>query len=131
MTYSEKLEETKKYYPFEKWRQNFFPDPDDDEDTGMIQYTQKNCDAAKNIFEKLITNLNIIGESSAENAKLKFFKSSITSLNKLNEKGDGDLIETGEREDLCELIDKITLAAGLNPKNYADGEGIADLWRDW
>jgi hypothetical protein len=41
------------------------------------------------------------------------------------------LIETGEREDLCELIDQITIAAGMDPKNYGDGEGIADEWRNW
>jgi len=54
----------------------------------------------------------------------------VLSLNELDDKIDG-LIETGEREDLCELIDQITIAAGLNPENYADGEGLADEWREW
>ncbi|MDX6181870.1 hypothetical protein SGQ44_04980 [Flavobacterium sp. Fl-77] len=48
----------------------------------------------------------------------------------MNEKDEG-IIETGEREDLCELIDQITLASGLKPKDYAKGEGIADSLREW
>jgi len=46
-------------------------------------------------------------------------------------KVEAGIIETGEREDLCELIDKITIAAGLNPEDYAQGDGLADLWREW
>lgn len=70
------------------------------------------------------------GETGDKTEKEKYFEDAITSLNELNEEDDS-LIETGEREDLCELIDQITIAAGLNPENYADGEGIADLWREW
>ncbi|HYK44861.1 MAG TPA: hypothetical protein VEV83_06825 [Parafilimonas sp.] len=47
----------------------------------------------------------------------------------MNEEVEG-LIQTGEREHLCALIDQITIAAGMDPKNYGDGEGIADEWRD-
>lgn len=130
MTYEEKLESTKINYPFEKWRDFFFPDPEDEEDEGMEQYTQENCDAAKLIFDNLINGLKSIGEEQKEEDKVELFKIAVEDLNKLNEKVD-DLIETGEREDLCELIDQITIAAGLNPSNYADGKGLADNWRDW
>lgn len=44
---------------------------------------------------------------------------------------DDSLIETGEREDLCELIDQITIASGLNPQDYVKGKRIADVWREW
>lgn len=48
--------------------------------------------------------------------KIKQFKTAILNTNKMNDEID-DLIETGEREDLCELTDKITIACGLDPKN--------------
>ena len=108
----------------------FFPDPEDQEIEGMEQYTQENCDAAKSIFDNLISGLKSIGENAPEKEKIKLFQTTVLSLNELDDRIDG-LIETGEREDLCELIDQITIAAGLNPENYADGEGLADEWREW
>ena len=123
LSYSEKLEMTKKLYPFENWRNNFL-------EYQMEQYSEENCNAVKNIFETLIDKLRKLEENGYNLEKEKSFKVAILSLNELNEKNDG-LIETGEREDLCELIDQITIASGLNPKEYADGEGIADVWREW
>jgi hypothetical protein len=130
MTYSEQLESTKEYYPFSKWKALFFPDPEDEGSEGQEQYTEENCDAAKMIFDNLIQGLITIGEHAPENEKVALFKIAVESLNDLEEKVEG-LIETGEREDLCDLIDQVTIAAGLNPGDYADGEGIADEWRSW
>jgi len=121
MIYQEKLESTKKFYPFDNWRESF--------SEGLEQYTQENCNKAQAIFDTLIAKL-IAAEGANENDKVELFKTSVLSLNKLNDEIEG-LIETGEREDLCELIDQITIAAELNPNNYADGEGLADKWRDW
>ena len=130
MSYVQQLEDTKTTYPFNKWRQMFFPDPDDEESGGMEQYTQENCDSARDIFDNLISGLISIGQSAPENEKVELFKKAVEALNVLNNNEEG-LIETGEREDLCELIDQITIAAGLNPSDYSDGEGISDQWRDW
>jgi hypothetical protein len=121
LTYSEKLIKTKELYPFAKWRESFF-------EYEMEQYTEENCNEAKSIFDNLISKLITLGENGNRTDKEKCFEIAVKSLNKLNEK-DEALIETGEREDLCELIDQITVASGLNPKDY--GEGIADLWREW
>ena len=130
MTYAEQLESTKQHYPFSKWRALFFPDPEDDESEGMEQYTQENCDVAAMIFDDLIHGLIIIGEHAPANEKEALFKVAVELLNDLADKVDA-LIETGEREDLCDLIDQITIAAGLRPEDYADGGGIADQWRSW
>ncbi|TDO77617.1 hypothetical protein EV143_104384 [Flavobacterium chryseum] len=123
LSYSEKLNKTKILYPFKNWRENFF-------EYGMEQYTEENCNAAKNIFDNLITELIELGENGNKKDKEKCFELAVKSLNKLNEKEES-IIETGEREDLCELIDQITIASGLNPEEYAKGEGISDLWREW
>lgn len=130
MTYYEKLESTKTYYPFVKWREMSFPDPED-EDEGLDQYTEENSNAAKDIFDNLIDDLQKLGENASEPNKVALFKTAVLNLNNLNQEVDSCLIETGEREQLCELIDQITIAAELNPKDYADGQGIADEWRDW
>jgi hypothetical protein len=130
ISYTDQLEETKNHYPFARWHKMFFPDPNEPDSEGMEQYTQENCDKASAIFDNLINSLKTIGKQANEQSKIELFKKAVLSLNKLNNEI-GGLIETGEREDLCELIDRVTIAAGLNPKNYAGGDGIADQWRDW
>ncbi len=123
LPYKEQLEKAKSFYPFDKWRENFH-------DYEMAQYTEENCAAAENVFNRLINDLKKVGEGGDSTIKLNFFEKAILQLNDLNNREEG-LIETGEREDLCDLIDELTYACGLNPEDYADGYGIADLWRDW
>jgi hypothetical protein len=130
MTYSEKLNATKEDYPFNQWREYFLPNEEEDFG-GMEQYTPENCDKAQQILDDLINDLIKIGEKSKDEDKEKLFEIAIIALNTLNDETGGSLIETGEREDLCELIDNICIAAGLDPEDYGDGEGISDEWREW
>ncbi|KAA2239540.1 hypothetical protein F0L74_25405 [Chitinophaga agrisoli] len=122
MTYKEQLDATKQYYPFDKWRDGY--------DNGLEQYTAENCNKTKAVFDTLIEKLGALGADAKESDKVELFRTAVLSLNALNDEI-GGLIETGEREDLCALIDQITIAAGMNPKDYAGGEGIADEWREW
>ena len=92
----------------------------------MLKYTLK----AQTILDRLIENLIKIGPQASESEKVNQFKVAVESLNKLNDEI-GDLIETGEREELCELFDQIAEAAGFDSKKYGGGEGIADEWRNW
>lgn len=117
--YQNKLNETKQYYPFAKWREAY--------DHGLDQYTQENCDKAKKIYDDLIKGLVNIGEKASEKEKIEVFKIAILATNKLPR----NLIETGEAEDLIDLTDKITIACGLEPKKYGWGEGLASEWREW
>lgn len=120
--YKNKLLATKAFYPFERWRQNY--------NEGLTQYTTENCNKIKKVFDDLITSLVEIGGNAGEEQKKQLFKLAILNTNQLNEEIDG-LIETGEREDLCELTDKITIACGLDPHKYGAGEGLASEWREW
>jgi len=122
MTYKEQLIASKKHYPFENWRESY--------NNGLKQYTEENCNRTQVVFDTLIAKLIALGQNATEKDKVELFKIAVLSLNKLNDEIEG-LIETGEREDLCELIDQITIATGMDPKNYANGDGIADEWRDW
>jgi hypothetical protein len=95
------------------------------------QYSEENCMKAYKIFDDLVDGLIQKGQNALEKDKVKLFKKCVLALNDLDEELDNCFIETTEREDLCELIDKITIAAGLNPEDYADGEGLSDEWREW
>lgn len=120
--YQKKLFATKEFYPFDRWRESY--------NDGLTQYTKQNCDKTKKVFDDLIASLVEIGENASEEQRIELFKTAIIKTNQLNDEIDG-LIETGEREDLCELTDKITVACGLDPKKYGEGEGLANEWREW
>jgi hypothetical protein len=117
--YTDRLNATKTGYPFQRWSKS-----------GLEQYTTKACAAFTDVFDKLIAELGQAGSDASEPAKLAAFEKAVVALNALNE-ADESLIETGEREDLCELINTITVAAGLDPSRYGDGEGPASEWREW
>jgi hypothetical protein len=120
--YQNKLFATKEFYPFERWRNNY--------NAGLEQYTKENCNKTKKVFDDLLTHLVEIGEGASEAQKIELYKIAILKTNQLNDEIDG-LIETEEREELCELTNKISIASGIEPKNYGAGEGLASEWREW
>lgn len=117
--YEAKLNTAKAGYPFQRWQES-----------GLDQYTPEACSAFAAVIDKLIEELGQLGIDAAESIKLAAFEEAVVALNTLNE-ADESLIETGEREDLCELINTVAVAAGLDPSNYGDGEGPASEWRHW
>lgn len=120
--YTDGLVATRQFYPFTTWRGYV---------SNLPQYTGRNCTHAENIFDQLIATLATLGSDASESAKLAAFREAIVALNQLNEETDYMLIETDERELLCELTNKVAIAAGLDPSQYGDGEGPASEWRDW
>lgn len=120
-TYADRLEATKEHYPFTRWAGY--------ED--LEQYTEENCAEAAQIFEQLIAKLAALGERAGEEEKLDASRTAVEALNALDEENANMLIETGEREELCDLCNRIASAAGLDPSKYGGGEGPASMWRDW
>lgn len=118
MIYTEKLNQTKSSYPFARW-----------EESGIEMYTAENCGAMRGVFDDLIADLMAKGETASEAEKIESFRVAIEATNELDE--ETGMVETGEREDLCELTNVISLAAGLDPDKYGGGEGLASEWRDW
>lgn len=53
-------------------------------------------------------------------------KIAIEKLNKLNEQLNGELIETEQREDLCDFIMKAVIRAGLDTE-----DDVTEEWREW
>jgi hypothetical protein len=119
-TYLHRLSLARRAYPFSTWQKS-----------GLEQYSSENCDDAQAIFDDLITELDELGENASEKAKLKKFEKAVVALNELNDRTEGALIETEEREQLCELVNEIAVQAQLDPTQYGDGEGPASEWRDW
>lgn len=121
MTYAEKLNQAKERYPFARWRRAG--------EGGWELYSKENCDKMQAIFDDLIAALVERGEAATDEEKIELFRRAIERTNDLD--GETGMVETGEREDLCELTNVISEAAGLNPDDYGDGEGLASEWRDW
>ena len=118
-SYAQRLTALKAQYPFDDWVSE-----------ELDQYTSEVCAAFTAIFDQLIDRLIAIGEVASEEEKLRAFEDAVAETNILNEE-DLSLIESGERDSLCDLFNLVARATGLNPKEYADGEGPASLWRDW
>jgi len=117
--YSNRLAATKECYPFSKWAE-----------WRIEQHTKSALNLFGEVFNHLIERLAALGEQAPESDKIDAFRETVEALNALNEKNE-ILIETDEREDLCELCNIIATAAAIDPAKYGDGEGPASEWRDW
>ena len=120
--YAARLQATKEFYPFGRWASQ--------QDT-LEQYTDEVCSEAAQIFDRLIEHLTALGDGAPENKKLEVFQQAIEATNRLDEENGYMVFETGEAGEIVDLCNKIALAAGLDPKKYAGGEGPASLWRNW
>lgn len=118
-TYTDRLRSTRTKYPFNRWQAS-----------GLDQYTPEACAGFTQVFDGLLEDLIEAGPAASDERKLAAIQKAVEALNALNEQDDL-LIETGEREDLCELVNLVAVAAGLDPTKYGDGEGPASEWRDW
>lgn len=123
MDYAARLLEAKQSYPFDGWRAAY--------EEGLEQYTEENCAAAKRILDTLLSDLVSLGEEAREEDKMQKFQVAIEALNTLDDKTDNSLIESDERDELCELFCVVAEKAGINPSKYGDGEGPASEWRNW
>ena len=99
-------------------------DEDDDEDFNC-GYTQQDIDQCASILDSYIDELIVAKKD--EKTIMKAVKGVITKLNKLNKKCDHSIIETDQREYLCDYIEEAAIAAGL-PKPPYD---ITEKWREW
>jgi len=68
-----------------------------------------------------------IKKSSSREEGLKIVKPTIEKLNILNERCEGSLIETIEREQICEIIINASAQKGYNTME----EDITEAWREW
>src|SRR5689334_25046829 len=113
MNYADRLNACKAAYPFEtNWKRGF--------ELGMEQYAPEARAAARAIFDGLIERPAALGVGAPEPGKVELFRQAVLALNDLDDEIEG-LIETGEREELCDLIDRIGEAAGIPRSKYGAG----------
>ena len=82
-------------------------------------------------MDNLIVSLLAVGDEASDEVKISLIKESVEALNDLHNQVNRELIETGEREELCCLLDVITEAVGLDADVYGVSVGIGSEWRDW
>jgi hypothetical protein len=121
VSYADRLKRWRNNLPFSDWTTNF--------ERGLEQYTPANCDQAERILKEFVDGLIEVGETAPEAKKVALFKTAVEALNALN--AETNMIETGEREELCELFNLIAADCGIDPRKYGSGEGLASEWRDW
>ncbi len=100
------------------------PDYDPAYDAG---YAQKHVDKCAKIIDVYLDALKRMAGPADSKMILNEAKKAVLNLNKLNEQCDGRLIETDQREQLCELIFTASRFAGLPP----DGVDFTEEWREW
>jgi hypothetical protein len=92
-----------------------------------VGYTQEHINHCSNIIDTLLTSLTKAPKENKNEFILKTVKIAVLDLNQLNEQCNGTMIETYEREQLCELIITAASNAGL----VTDRDDITEGWRRW
>ena len=82
-----------------------------------------NCKAIEMVFDELIADLKVLPNEATVEDKVYLFKYSVLANNTMDARID-DLIETGEREDLCELMDQISITIRLELEEFAMEKGL-------
>lgn len=110
------FEELTQNKPTLEWKQRM------DEDDIFID---ESFNATNEALDSYIISLKELRDTSAEEAILKCVKEVVIKLNELNDKYDY-FIETTEREELAEFIERGAKIAGLKFE-----EDITEEWREW
>lgn len=135
MTYSEKLILIKETYPFDKWRIDVYPHGEDESIFTPEQYEcglilREICNKIQKIMDIFIAKLIEVGEDASPKVKEKIFEIIIKVINQVNNSYKYSLLDTNEREDLCELFSIICETVGLDENKNYNGD-ITGNWRDW
>lgn len=104
-------------------------DAADDEQDFDAGYQQEHVQRCKAIIDSYFAELGgVTGTGEARNeAILGVVERVVRALNELNVDTDYCLIETDQREQLCEIIIAAASDAGLESEEY----DITEPWRDW
>lgn len=114
MNYTERLAHLQSELPFDYWPNE---GEEDDED-------------GDGIFFHMIDLLLALGEGASSEAKTEPIKEVVLTLNRLHA-GQPGLIEIEEQEDICDILDEIAEAAGIDLSGLPEEASIADAWREW
>lgn len=91
---------------------------------GETEYTEKDVENCIKLIDDFLIDLD---STSNKESGMKVVEKVVLALNDLNEKCESELIETGQREQLAEII---MIAGHMKGYNEAD-EDITEEWREW
>ncbi|MGJ7903282.1 hypothetical protein [Lysobacter sp. 1R34A] len=95
------------------------------EDGSDAGYTARDIDDCERIIDRF---LDIVASAAGDNARASgAVKDAVLALNALNTRCGYSLIETDQRESLCELIIGAAAAAGVG----SGQDDITEEWREW
>lgn len=89
-------------------------------------FTEKDVQVCEKILNDYLSALDNMA-SPKDAAIMAQVKKAVLALNELNEKTDYGMIETGERERICDILQESALACGLQ----TDSNDITEEWRDF
>lgn len=100
------------------------PDYDPDFDAG---YTEEHVKRCGDIIDDFFGALEKLPADNKHELIMDEVKSVVLRLNQLAEETNGCMIETGQREQLCDIIISAANHAGL----VSDVYDITEEWREW
>lgn len=100
------------------------PDYDPDFDAG---YTQDHIDQCMSLLDTFLATLKNVPPEGKTEFIMAAVKHLVLGLNAVNESCDGAMIETDQREQLCEIIITAAKDAGLESDEY----DVTEEWREW
>lgn len=103
---------------------SFMNDCNEDEDG--CDYRAEDVEQCKHLLYTYLEALASMTDPS-DDTIMEHVKILVLALNDLNEQTDYSMIETGEREAICEIIQTSAIECGL--KEYSDD--ITEEWREW
>ena len=89
-----------------------------------VEYSQKDIDKCSGILD---TYLAEMGNAENKTAGLEVVKRTVIALNNLNESCGHEIIETMEREEICEVIIRASELKGFS----SDDDDVTEEWREW
>lgn len=93
-------------------------------DGGDPGYTEADIGRCASILDGYLSRVSGAGRNA--DVVMGAVKDVVLELNELNERCDSGLIETDQREQICELIILAAAAAGVG-----SGEDLTEEWREW
>jgi hypothetical protein len=90
-------------------------------------YTQEHINRCETLLDDFFAALAMPPTTGQQDYILKAVKTVVLELNELNDDCGGALIETSEREQLCDIIIAAAQDAGLE----TDEEDVTYEWREW
>lgn len=98
---------------------------------GMIDFISEDTayseEDVKQVMRILDNYLEEQNNTQSKEESLSLVKTTVEALNDLNEKAEFELIETEQREDICEIIIRAGYLRGFNDED----DDVTGEWRDW